>query len=120
MDDNRTSLLPMSGGGIFPLEHFMKCYYIKYMEIEFDQDKRNITLRERKLDFAEAAAVFAGPVLIRPDNRHEYGETRFITLGVLDEKIVALVWTPRGEKRHIISMRYANERERKKYKEFLG
>ncbi|HBT96962.1 MAG TPA: hypothetical protein DEB25_04670 [Desulfobulbaceae bacterium] len=90
------------------------------MEIEFDQDKRNITLRERGLDFADAATVFAGPVMISPDKRRDYGEDRFITLGVLEAKIVVLVWTRRRHKYRIISMRYANERERKKYKEFLG
>jgi len=89
------------------------------MAIEFDREKRDRTLRERGLDFADAAEVFAGPVMTSPDNRRDYGEERFITLGVLAAKIVALVWTQRGEKHRVISMRYANERERKKYRKFL-
>ena len=81
------------------------------MLIEFDTDKRNKTLAERRLDFSCADEVFAGPVLSWADERLEYGETRWITFGLLDTRFVVLVWTPRGEARRIISMRYANERE---------
>ncbi len=90
------------------------------MEIEFDQDKRNTTLRERDLDFARAGEVFAGPVMTEQDTRSDYGESRFITLGLLTTRLVVLVWTPRGTSCRIISMRYANEREKSKYAKFLG
>jgi uncharacterized DUF497 family protein len=89
------------------------------MEIEFDQDKRNTTLRERGLDFARADEVFAGPTLTEQDTRSDYGESRFITLGLLTTRTVVLVWTPRGASRRIISMRYANDREKSKYAKFL-
>lgn len=90
------------------------------MDIEFDQDKRDITLRERGLDFSDAAEVFAGVSVTIPDIRRDYGEQRNATVGMLGERVVVLVWTPRGNKRRIISMRYANERERKKYAGRLG
>jgi hypothetical protein len=89
------------------------------MEIEFDQDKRDKTLQERSIDFAGAAEVFAGPTLTEQDTRFYYGESRFITLGFLATRPVVLVWTPRGVSRRIISMRYANEREKKKIIKFL-
>lgn len=79
--------------------------------IEFDATKRDTTLTERGLDFARAAEVFAGPTVTREDTRAAYGETRFITAGALDGRLVILVWTPRGAARRIISMRKANERE---------
>lgn len=41
------------------------------MKIEFDQDKRDATLRERGLDFAMAAEIFAGPILTGQDTRSE-------------------------------------------------
>ena len=81
------------------------------MLIEFDTDKRNKTLAERGLDFAYAVDIFAGPVMTLPDQRQDYGEPRFITFGWLSLHLVAMVWTPRGAARRIISMRYANERE---------
>ena len=89
------------------------------MEIEFDQTKRAMTLRERGLDFAKSAEVFSGPVLTKEDARFDYSEPRFITFGWLDYRMVVMVWTPRGEVRRIISMRYANEREITKYSNLL-
>ena len=59
--------------------------------------------------------VFAGATLTVEDNRKDYGEVRFITIGFLDETMVVLVWTHRHGARRIISMRKANERERRLY-----
>ena len=64
---------------------------------------------------ARAADVFAGPTLTVEDDRPDYGEVRFITIGFLDDTMVVLVWTPRDDARRIISMRKANERERRLY-----
>ena len=84
------------------------------MHIEYDEAKRAKTLQERGLDFADAVHVFATSDMTLPDQR-DYGETRFISVGWLNGRVVVLAWTPRGEARHIISMRYANERERTKF-----
>jgi uncharacterized DUF497 family protein len=81
------------------------------MQIEFDPDKRKETLTERGLDFARADEIFAGVNVTAEDARFDYGEPRFITVGVLDGRMVVVVWTPRGRARRIISMRKANERE---------
>ena len=81
------------------------------MLITFDRVKRAKTLAERRLDFERAKVVFEGIHLTRIDDRLDYGEQRFITAGWLDERIVVIVWTPRGRARRIISMRKANERE---------
>jgi uncharacterized DUF497 family protein len=85
------------------------------MEITYDAAKRALTLEKRGLDFEDALHVFAGPVFDVEDDRQDYGERRWLTFGLLDGRMLALVWTPRGEARHIISMRKANERERKRY-----
>ncbi|MDZ5636871.1 BrnT family toxin [Janthinobacterium sp. GMG1] len=90
------------------------------MRITFDAAKREKTLKERGLDFARAREVFGGLTVTLPDQRQDYGESRFITAGWLDERLVVLVWTPRGLARRIISMRKANEREIDKYKQGLG
>ncbi|AZG07708.1 BrnT family toxin [Pigmentiphaga sp. H8] len=47
-------------------------------------------------------------------------ECRYITLGLLDERLVVAVWTLRGNSRRIISFRKANEREQKRYWEQVG
>lgn len=43
----------------------------------------------------------------------------FITVGVLDARLVVVIWTPRGEVRRIISMRKANDREKSFYAQYL-
>lgn len=85
------------------------------MDIEFDPDKRGLTLQERGLDFADAGELFQGPNATRQDTRNDYGETRFQTMGLLYGRAVMVVWTPRGEARRIISMRYAHEQEAKAF-----
>jgi uncharacterized protein len=85
------------------------------MRIEFDSTKRDKTLAERGLDFARAGEVFAGVHLTGQDTRQGYTEDRFITVGLLDARLLVLVWTPRGEVRRIISMRKANDREKNFY-----
>ncbi|WP_154717042.1 BrnT family toxin [Sterolibacterium denitrificans] len=89
------------------------------MQIEFDPEKRNKTLTERGLDFARAGEVFAGVNVTAEDARFDYSEPRFNTVGVLDGRMVVMVWTPRGEARRIISMRKANEREISKFAQAL-
>lgn len=90
------------------------------MEIEFDSAKRDATLSERGLDFADATKVFAGLTASTPDGRKDYGEPRIVTMGMLDERLVVLVWTPRGSTRRIISMRYAHEDEARRFGYAVG
>jgi uncharacterized DUF497 family protein len=58
------------------------------MEITFDPVKRDLTLKHRGLDFARAGEVFAGHTATVIDSRFDYGETRFITGGHLDDRLV--------------------------------
>lgn len=90
------------------------------MEIEYDENKRLATLENRELDFASAELVFQGKHFSIQESRQNYGEDRFITAGFLDSDLVVLVWTPRDNKRRIISMRKANEREQKRFWQYLG
>ena len=86
------------------------------MEISYDPEKRAKTLAERGLDFEDAVQVFAGTTLTVEDDRRDYGEARFQTMGWLNDRLVMLVWTERDATRHIISMRKCNDREEKKFK----
>lgn len=86
------------------------------MRITFDPAKRDRTLAERGLDFVRAEEVFAGKEFTREDDRFDYGEDRRITFGILDDRMVVVVWTQRRGARHVISMRKANEREQARYR----
>ena len=90
------------------------------MAITYDPAKRERTLAERELDFEDAAEVFAGTVLTIPDDRRDYGEERYRTLGYLRGRPVHVAWTPRGEDRHVISMRKCNDREQGRLGQQLG
>jgi uncharacterized DUF497 family protein len=89
------------------------------MRITCDPGKRVGTLQERGLDFLDAATVFAGKTLTLEDDRFDYGETRYQTYGLLGERVVMVVWTPRGDARHIISMRHCHDKETRKVRERL-
>ena len=89
------------------------------MRITYHEDKRAFTLADRGLDFVDALKVFAGRELTQVDDRRDYGEERNQTIGWLDGAMVMVVWTLRGEARHIISMRKCNDRERGRYGPYL-
>ena len=81
------------------------------MRVTYDPEKRERTLRERGLDFEDAAMVFAGVTLEVKDTRKDYGEDRIIRFGLLAGRMVVVGYTPRGADRHVFSMRKANARE---------
>ena len=85
------------------------------MKIIFDPEKYLFTLETRGLDMADAEQVFVGENVTMLDNRKDYGEERFISVGFIDGRMVYVAWTPRDGAYRIISMRKANEREQEKY-----
>ncbi|MFT3756213.1 MAG: BrnT family toxin [Pseudoxanthomonas sp.] len=89
------------------------------MRISYDPDKRQRTLEDRGLDFEDAPVVFSGTVFEVEDIRRDYGETRMICFGHLAGRMVVVGYTPRGEVRHIFSMRKANEREKNRIGPYL-
>jgi uncharacterized DUF497 family protein len=90
------------------------------MRIVYDPAKRDVALTARGLDMARAAEIFDGPTLSVEDDRRDYGEARFITIGLLDGRMVVMVWTERDDARRVISLRKANDRERQAYGDRLG
>jgi hypothetical protein len=85
------------------------------MKCTWDETKRQITLRQRGIDFADAELVFAGPTVEYEDIRHDYGECRMICFGLLVGRLVAVGYVQRGVVRHVFSMRKANDREIERY-----
>ncbi len=90
------------------------------MQFNWDAAKNRSNFTKHGLDFADAELVFAGPCVTFADNRFDYGEERFVTLGLLAGRQVAIAHAPRGEATRIISMRKANRREQKIYQKRLG
>jgi uncharacterized DUF497 family protein len=90
------------------------------MRVTFDPVKRDKTLVERGLDFADSVFVFQGATLEVEDIRRDYGETRIVCFGMLAGRMVVVGYTPRGADRHVFSMRKANEREQERIGSSLG
>lgn len=90
------------------------------MEFTWDEKKRKATIRERGLDFADAEAVFSGTTFTFEDDRFDYGEQRFISMGLLRGFVVVIAHTERGEAVRIISMRKATKHEQEIYFESIS
>lgn len=85
------------------------------MDFERDEAKRQITLKERGLDFADLERFDWETAMVSKDFRHDYGETRTIAFGRIDDRLLCLVYTMRPHALRVISLRKANSRERKVY-----
>ena len=79
--------------------------------IEWDDEKRNQTLKERGLDFADVALVDWDQALTIQDSRQPYSETRFVTYAEIKNRLCVLAWCQRGDNIRVISLRKANQRE---------
>jgi uncharacterized DUF497 family protein len=90
-------------------------YNYIYSMIEWDDNKRNKTLRVRGLDFADVATVDWEEALTIEDVRQPYPETRYVTYAPLRGRMCVFVWCYRGKNIRVISLRKANDREVKKY-----
>jgi hypothetical protein len=64
------------------------CCYIKPVEIRFDPAKRRRNLVKHGLDLADAAEVLEGVRLETLDDRFDYGEERWLAIGMLRGQIV--------------------------------
>ncbi len=89
------------------------------MKIEFNYKKnlKNKYDPSRGFGFERAEMIDWETAVTLEDTRRDYGERRYITYGMIGERLHVLVWTPRGRKRRVISLRKANRRERSLYEE---
>jgi uncharacterized protein len=85
------------------------------VEYEWDEAKRRSNLAKHGVDFM-AAIQFDWPTAARfPDERRDYGERRWLALGMIDGRLHVLVYSCRGSRIRIISLRKANNKEIARY-----
>lgn len=81
---------------------------------EWDEDKRLSNIEKHAIDFVDAVLVFAGGHLIK---RSEYShEERYVCLGRVSGRGVAVIFTWRGKRKRIISARRVRKNEEKALK----
>ena len=80
-----------------------------------DANKSDRNRLIRGIDFASVVDFEWDSALISQDLRQDYAEHRFQALGFIGEHLHMLVFTPRESVIHVISLRRANQRERKRH-----
>lgn len=90
------------------------------MQFEWDADKNETNIRQHGIDFADIPAVFNAPMLTDLDDRIEYGEERWISIGMVATLTIVIIWTERDtDTIRLISARKANRYERQRYEAYL-
>jgi uncharacterized DUF497 family protein len=81
------------------------------MRFTWSERKRAINLKDHGLDFVDDPRVFEGATYTFEDDRFDYGEQRFETLGLLAGVPVSMVHTESADEIRVISFRKATKRE---------
>jgi uncharacterized DUF497 family protein len=85
------------------------------MRFEWDEAKRQSNIKRHGIDFLAVEVVFAGETITILDDRFSYGETRFITFGLLWGRAVAITHTETDNVLRVISFRKASKNEENIY-----
>jgi uncharacterized DUF497 family protein len=86
------------------------------MRYTFDPKKRTANLRKHGYDFEDAPQVIDSERTVTfEDRRFDYGERRFITMGVLRDNVVVIATAEDDKIIRVISMRKAERNEEKIY-----
>ncbi len=91
------------------------------MRFDWDESKRLENIRNHRIDFLDAQEMFSSPMIARLDTREDYGEDRWIGVGISNGRVLVVAFTERegGEIVRIISLRKALNHERKAFQETL-
>ena len=113
----------MGGLGAALDQAYIQAYGLP-VRFEWDKRKSEANFRQRGFDFAFASLVFDGPTLVAEDTRRDYGERRFVAIGLADGLHLTVVFTDRARRdariiRRIVSARRSNRRERRTYDQAL-
>ncbi len=87
------------------------------MLFEWDESKRRANLAKHLIDFQDARQIFDGPVFEKAQRRR--GEDRVLTIGLMQDVEIVVVYVMRGKYRRIISARRAHRDERQAYADHL-
>jgi uncharacterized protein len=85
------------------------------MDFEWDEAKRQANILKHGIDFVDAIRIFEGRFTENEDQRRNYGERRYRAFGVIEDEILHVVYTWRGDRRRIITARRARRNERRAY-----
>ena len=87
------------------------------MRLEWDINKNIQNIEKHGFDFTDAHELFEQPICVRRDARKDYGEIRYQAIGFIRKRLVVIIFTECEDHIRIISLRRANGREEKAFKE---
>jgi hypothetical protein len=83
---------------------------------EWDEAKAVENDTKHGVSFETARAVFRDPFAVeRFDDREDYGEDRFILIGMAEGVVLTVVYTERDSRIRLISARHATKHEQDDY-----
>ena len=85
------------------------------MRISYDPAKNERNIRNRGLSFDSAAQFDFEGALYAVDERQDYGEMRYIAIGMLGVRLHVLCFAEIADGIRVISFRKANAREVRRY-----
>ena len=92
---------------------------MRVSSFEWDREKAAANIRKHGIDFRDAVRVFGALHFVYRSDRSD--EERYVTVGPIDDRIIAVVWTPREDQvRRIISARRARDVEKRHYRQSQG
>lgn len=100
-----------------PVAYLYYCVYIEpAMRYTYDTKKKAANLKKHGLNFYDAQSVIeSGQTVTFEDRRCDYGEARYITMGLLCDVVVVIATAETDKTIRIISMRKAEKNEQKIY-----
>ena len=90
------------------------------MQYEWDEQKRLSNVRKHRIDFQDAVRIFEGDTLLMEDDRLDYGERRFVSLVLLQRRVIVVVHVEQTGVTRIISARKATKYEQRIYLEGIA
>ncbi len=91
------------------------------MRYTWDPDKERRNFEKHGISFGTAVRIFDDVVIEEIDTRFEYAEERIRALGVVDTRVIVVIYTEReNDEIRIISARRATPKEERHYFEGLG
>ena len=85
------------------------------MQFSYDEAKNKSNVQKHGVALSEAELLEWDLLISTHDARRDYGEVRTLGFTLIADRLYCVVFTDRGDTRHIISLRKASNREKAYY-----
>jgi uncharacterized DUF497 family protein len=90
------------------------------MIFEWDESKNRDNIRKHGFDLSDAEEMFRGLLLVRPDTREDYGDERWLGIGMIQGCLAFVAFAERSpDTIRIISLRKAGHEEQQEYEKAI-